>query len=305
MTFDAGTWWLAVLLLGFVTAGLVYLLKRSLFGRIDKLDESMKEISENSVKKSDYESTVQSLQADIKQIRADYTPRAEHRKDLDECRGDIKQIKADYITKEDFFREQAKTDRKLDRIMDILLEMKGDTLNIYTHITDEMQENAAVSIDQGIAKAEVPKKRQEEPVEQKPFTPYQPERRRPGTGYLKQIKEDLWEGRYSPVWPDGKKHSRNVYAHTREECEEKLSELILQMKAEIAALRSGAVTEYPDGVSPKKKQLAAYLRENPGVSNKSYIARQTGMAITTVHKYYDEVRAELAGQKCKCRHIKR
>ena len=106
--------------------GLVYLLKRSLFGRIDKLDESMKEISENSVKKSDYESTVQSLQADIKQIRADYTPRAEHRKDLDECRGDIKQIKADYITKEDFFREQAKTDRKLDRIMDILLEMKGD-----------------------------------------------------------------------------------------------------------------------------------------------------------------------------------
>lgn len=54
MTFDAGTWWLAVLLLGFVTAGLVYLLKRSLFGRIDKLDEAMKEISENSVKKSDY-----------------------------------------------------------------------------------------------------------------------------------------------------------------------------------------------------------------------------------------------------------
>lgn len=74
MTFDAGTWWLAVLLLGFVTTGLVYLLKRSLFGRIDKLDEAMKEISENSVKKSDYERTVQSLQADIKQIRADYTP---------------------------------------------------------------------------------------------------------------------------------------------------------------------------------------------------------------------------------------
>lgn len=171
------------------------------------------------------------------------------------------------------------------------------TLNIYTHITDEMQENAAVSIDQGIAKAELPKNRQEELTERKPFIPYQPERRRPGTGYLKQIKEDLWEGRYSPVWPDGKKHSRNVYAHTMEECEEKLAELILQMKAEIAALRSGKATEYPDGVSPKKKQLAAYLRENPGVSNKSYIARQTGMAITTVYKYYDEVRAELAGQE--------
>ena len=74
----------------------------------------------------------------------------------------------------------------------------------------------------------------------------------------------------------------------------KLAKLILQMKAEIAALRTGTATEYPDGVSPKKKQLAAYLQENPGVSNKSYIARQLGMAITTVQKYYDEVRAELA-----------
>ena len=46
--------------------------------------------------------------------------------ELDKCREDIAKVKEDYITKEDFFREQAKTDRKLDRIMDILLEMKGD-----------------------------------------------------------------------------------------------------------------------------------------------------------------------------------
>ena len=44
-----------------------------------------------------------------------------------------------------------------------------------------------------------------------------------------------WEGRYSPMWPDGKKHTRNVYAKTREECEQLLAELIEQMKAEIAA----------------------------------------------------------------------
>ena len=46
------------------------------------------------------------------------------------------------------------------------------------------------------------------------------------------------------------------------------------------------------GVSPKKKQLAEYLRQHPGVSYKSYIARETGMDRTTVQKYYDEVRAE-------------
>ena len=39
---------------------------------------------------------------------------------------------------------------------------------------------------------------------------------------------------YFPKWPDGKKHSRSVYAGTSEECEEKLAELIQQMKMEIA-----------------------------------------------------------------------
>lgn len=94
------------------------------------------------------------------------------------------------------------------------------------------------------------------------------------------------------MWPDGKKHSRNVYAKTREECEEKLKVLILEMKAEIAALRFGASTEYPDGVSPKKKAIAAYLREHPGVSSKSLIARELQMDRSTVHRYYDEIRAE-------------
>ncbi len=168
------------------------------------------------------------------------------------------------------------------------------TLNIYTHITNEMQENAAASIDRGIAKAEISRQKAEAASEVQRFEPYTPPRRRPGTGYIKQLKEDLWEGRYSPVWPDGKKHSRNVYGRTREECEEKLAKLILQMKAEIAALRNGTAAEYPDGVSPKKRQLAEYLRQHPGVSNKSYIARETGMDRTTVQKYYDEVRAELA-----------
>jgi hypothetical protein len=168
------------------------------------------------------------------------------------------------------------------------------TLNTYTHITDEMWQKAAVNIDRGIAKAEVqsePEQKVERPHAQETFTPILPARRRPGTGYVKQLNH-LWEGRYSPVWPDGKKHSRNVYGRTEEECEEKLKALILEMNAEIAALRSGASTEYPDGVSPKKKAIAAYLRENPGVTNKSKIARDLNMNRTTVQKYYDEVQAE-------------
>ena len=68
------------------------------------------------------------------------------------------------------------------------------------------------------------------------------------------------------------------------------------MKAEIAALRSGASTEYPDGVSPKKKAIAAYLREHPGVTGKGMVARELGMNRSTAQWYYDEIRAELTGE---------
>lgn len=173
------------------------------------------------------------------------------------------------------------------------------TLNTYTHITDEMRRKAAMSIDQGIAGVEAAAAGKEEKAAcpEPEFTPVQPARRRPGTGYVKQLNDHLWEGRYSPVWPDGKKHSRNVYGHTEAECEKKLKELILQMKAEIVALRSGETTEYPDGVSPKKKAIAAYLREHPGVTSKSMIARELQMDRTTVQRYYDEVQAELRGDE--------
>lgn len=50
------------------------------------------------------------------------------------------------------------------------------------------------------------------------FQPCVGRKRKPGTGCITQISEHCWEGRYSPVWPDGKKHSRNVYAKTQEEC---------------------------------------------------------------------------------------
>lgn len=49
--------------------------------------------------------------------------------ELDSCKRDIVKIKEDYITKEDFFREQSENRRKLDRIMDILLEVKGEIGN--------------------------------------------------------------------------------------------------------------------------------------------------------------------------------
>lgn len=112
------------------------------------------------------------------------------------------------------------------------------TLNIYAHVTDEMRRTAATKIDRGIVKAKVEEVAGERKDAQPPeFIPYKPSRRRPGTGCVSHLREHLWEGRYSPVWPDGKKHSRNVYAKTEAECEEKLKVLIREMKAEIAQAR--------------------------------------------------------------------
>ena len=62
-------------------------------------------------------------------------------------------------------------------------------------------------------------------------------RRRAGTGCISSKGPNLWEGRYSPMWIDGKKYSRNVYTYTREECEEKLKVLIVEMKSELAELK--------------------------------------------------------------------
>lgn len=111
------------------------------------------------------------------------------------------------------------------------------TLNIYTHITDAMQKQAAVTIDRGIAKKKPTTSRKEapKPVSAPAFEAKKGKYRKPGTGCISQINETLWEGRYSPRWPDGKRHPRNIYAHSLEECEKKLAEMIQQVKAEIAA----------------------------------------------------------------------
>ena len=113
------------------------------------------------------------------------------------------------------------------------------TLNVYSHITDTMREQAAVKIDRSIGgtDAKMPSTGNKPEITEKPlFEPYKPKIRRAGTGCISKLNEHLYEGRYSPR-VDGKRISRNVYAKTREECEEKLKVLITTMKAEIQAER--------------------------------------------------------------------
>ena len=98
-----------------------------------------------------------------------------------------------------------------------------------------------MKIDHQIGKTDAPmppeEKRQH--TDQSGFRPYQPNRRKNGTGCVYQINDHLWEGKYSPVAPDGKRIRRNVYAPTKEECEEKLAVMIEEMKREILAAKLG------------------------------------------------------------------
>ena len=75
------------------------------------------------------------------------------------------------------------------------------------------------------------------------------------------IRDSLWEGRDSPIWPDGTQHSRNVYAHTREGCEEKLKALITEMNEERKNLKEQlAGIAPPEKLTKKQRKLWDYMR---------------------------------------------
>ena len=51
------------------------------------------------------------------------------------------------------------------------------------------------------------------------------------------INEHLFEGRYTPTNAYGKRLAHNIYAKTREECDEKLAEIIVEVKADKEMLK--------------------------------------------------------------------
>ena len=85
------------------------------------------------------------------------------------------------------------------------------------------------------------------------FEPYKGKIRKPGTGCITEINDHLFEGRYSPMWVDGKKRGFNVYAKTREEVEVKLEELIVEKKAEKKRLLAEMAAE-KEKVDKKRKK---------------------------------------------------
>ena len=106
------------------------------------------------------------------------------------------------------------------------------TVNIYTHLTDQMKQEAAKQIDSGIGTNTVQNintKKLEK------FKPKKSRKRAPGTGCIVRIRENTYEGRYAPTLKDGSRPVHTVYAKTKEECEYLLREMIIEVNSQIAS----------------------------------------------------------------------
>lgn len=100
------------LILTTMIAAITFFVKKAFNDLEKKADRSeVEKLETNLADKADTES-VRSLERDVAGLR-----------------GNIDEIKDNYLTREDFFREQIKTEKKLDKIMDILMELKGGTGN--------------------------------------------------------------------------------------------------------------------------------------------------------------------------------
>ena len=119
------------------------------------------------------------------------------------------------------------------------------TIDIYSHITDAMQVQAANKIEQGIGRSDAgevhdsiyreAEAEQERPAQRIPFTPYKGKVRKSGTGGIYEINDHLYEGRYTPTNAQGKREVHTVYAKTREEVEPMLEQMIAEVRARISA----------------------------------------------------------------------
>ena len=73
------------------------------------------------------------------------------------------------------------------------------TLDIYTHVTGDMQTEAAAKIDRGLGNEGAGGIRSGRSGSDRRLQPVLRKTRKPGTGCITQINDHLFEGRYSPT----------------------------------------------------------------------------------------------------------
>lgn len=107
MNFTADTWWLFGLIVTGAIAIIGFFLKRTI-NQTDRHDKEIKEIQLSYVTKDE-----------LKDIKSDLN------KNVERLQADVDLIKENFIPKSDFYRLQTQSDKKIDKIYDLLIKRDG------------------------------------------------------------------------------------------------------------------------------------------------------------------------------------
>lgn len=107
MEFGADTWWLIGTAATIAVGVISYFLKRTM-ARQDDHEKDINYIKLTYVTKDELKELKEETASGISKLQKD-----------------VEEIKDNTLTKADFFRLQANTDKKLDKLYDVILEMRG------------------------------------------------------------------------------------------------------------------------------------------------------------------------------------
>lgn len=103
-----------------VIAIIAYFLKRTI-GDVDECKLDIDAIKDKYATKADIEKIETTIKEDSEKFQGDVSRK------LDTIQNDLKEVQINYIPKEDFFKEMANFDKKIDRLTDLILDnMKGE-----------------------------------------------------------------------------------------------------------------------------------------------------------------------------------
>lgn len=127
MTLNTFEWIVIAGAFSLAIAIIAFFLKRTMT-RTDSHDADINEIKRTYATAS----TIDSHGKDINEIKRTYVTKGELKEIKSELRdetkvlaADVSEIKNNYLTKDDYYRKQVESDRKVDRIYELIMKEKG------------------------------------------------------------------------------------------------------------------------------------------------------------------------------------
>lgn len=115
------TWYIIVTIVGIVSGIIGYFLKKTM-DKVDTHDKDINVIKQTYVSKDEMTTVKAELEGDTKAVKTELS------QDIVQLTADVADIKENFLKQQDFYRSQAATDKKLDRMQEST-EGKLDRIN--------------------------------------------------------------------------------------------------------------------------------------------------------------------------------